>query len=334
MSHFRTICRQAMICCVFLCASVAKAGEKEDRELLTSLKQARAAVVAASPSGRGSAEGDGLQAQRLQGTELEKKGLKIIFSFSNGQYAFKESPLEAPDKVFRSEVGSPSRNMEFINVKDRPVGLTIQQRLGRHLVFPEPDSWSVEDLMSIPPFQKDDQLFGFLSQANAMGYDVKVFRDGRFMQLQINTNATQWPIEKRPQEHQTMTFDMSLGGVTTKYTFVSESRAPDAKNPEQFHITSHSDLLELTWSNAGGAVVPTSRSVHLMATRDGAIRDDQRSSIRFKEYVIKPVPLSDFKLDNLNIPVGVLVADEITGRIWRYFKGANVDGVLPNPAGS
>lgn len=179
------------------------------------------------------------------------------------------------------------------------------------------DHWRMNEPFGFPGHLSEEEQWQRLVELLP---DCVIEREGAIVRLRYERDSDNSGLSERESATGTthvastkeIEFDMSQGGMIQQYTLY-DSRT---RNEE---TTSRYVEWQVDWSsNSEGLPIPLRCYSSVVTRRNEELLSDCSLEVGFSQFSYEPVDRSELSVDNLQIPVGTPVVDDILGIEYRY----------------
>ena len=319
--------------CIFLCIAfvipigslyVGAAISNDDRSLIDTIRLARQSTVASTSSGNG--EGTFIETDDESPGWAKPSGrigpIKVQFAFSGRNNIFWETDI-ATKKMFYSSLKKDGISTRYATNSGRPPWVMISRIGGESLHNPlmevQQDDWSTAEFARIS-FNSFDEDEHFIFDVTCGLPSAKLSRNNGLITLSFTIGSQ----ASRQLTTGSMTFDLTLGGMITSLAYQDRVRGTDGKMLTTKRVEANE------WQSTDHGVLPKSRTVTAITSKDGAIVSTDTLRITIDKINIGPIDPAELDIKNLEIPIGTPVLDKVAGVQYQYVRDTGVrTGGLP-----
>jgi hypothetical protein len=291
-----------------------------DNALLTTLRDVRAASIAAMPAGHGEVILDRHEEMIASNDVLDAPSHPGEFRFAGKSSVLLEHD-DTGNAILASTLWPGNQTVTKYYAGKPPIPRAVSvAAVGNPLASVDLAGYSFADFVRLPESgMTDSELFKGLAAAEGL----VVHRDGQYVTIhelrEIQPKAGAGGLS----DEYTAKFDLLAGGMVVDYTHVHIKTA-DAKT-----TTEH---WSWEWTQQQqGYVTPKSIKASVVVASDtpnanAKVSYRATSTVRFKEFQRDGADAKAPTMDELQIGRGTPVVDTIRGVQWKYFAGADAGG--------
>lgn len=307
----RRILRTCVAGAAVLCLGASSALGSSDNTLLGVLEQMRSIALAAAQSGGGRARIAHHAEFLVVNRKVRDEPLHpATFTFSRGSSSLKNYSPDGKQLVGSFLWTEDMMAHYYGGPSPIPVSVLV---VPRHYAVNDPTfaGYSFANIARIPDGLKEKDFFRTINGFTGM----RVNRVGNLIQLREHDDLSKSGTTLLSEEYD-YDFDMLFDGMIVKFKHIRVGRTDKKK------IETTTDQRSWTWGRDGSTVVPVSYTANVSDATAGKVTYGDHIAVTFTSVHVSGKPRSPLTLDDMGIPQGTPVEDDVRRLRWKYFKGS------------